>query len=56
MLGFLDEEKMVSYLETNKQSNVTLYQHYGFDLMKEERIPKTPVIHYAMVRDPHCVK
>ena len=56
MLGFLDEEKMVSYLETNKASNVGLYQHYGFDLMKEEQIPKTPVIHYAMVRDPHCVK
>ena len=56
MLGFLDDEKMVSYLETNKASNVSLYQHYGFDLMKEEQIPKTPVIHYAMVRDPRCVK
>ena len=29
-----------------------LYQHYGFDLMKEEKIPKSPVMHYAMVRKP----
>ena len=52
MLGFCDDEKMVAYLETNKASNVGLYQHYGFDLMKEELIPKTPVTHYAMVRHP----
>ena len=52
MLTFCDEEKMVSYLETNKQSNVDLYQHFGFDLKKEEVIPNTPVTHYAMVRHP----
>ena len=52
MLGFCDDEKMVAYLETNKESNVGLYQHYGFDLMKEELIPQTPVTHYAMVRHP----
>ena len=52
MLQFCDDEKMVAYLETNKESNVGLYQHYGFDLMKEELIPKTPVTHYAMVRHP----
>ena len=52
MLAFCDDEKMVAYLETNKESNVGLYQHYGFDLKKEEVIPKTPVTHYAMVRYP----
>ena len=52
MLEFCDNERMVAYLETNKQSNVALYQHYGFDLMREEQIPKTPVTHYAMVRPP----
>ena len=49
---FCDDEKMVAYLETNKESNVSLYKHYGFDLKKEELIPKTPVTHYAMVRKP----
>ena len=52
MLQFCDDEKMVAYLETNKEPNVGLYRHYGFDLMKEEQIPKTPVTHYAMVRYP----
>ena len=52
MLGFCDDEKMVAYLETNKESNVGLYKHYGFDLKKEELIPTSPVMHYAMVRYP----
>jgi ribosomal protein S18 acetylase RimI-like enzyme len=52
MLQFCDEEKMVAYLETNKESNVGLYEHYGFNLMREELIPKTPVTHYSMVRYP----
>jgi ribosomal protein S18 acetylase RimI-like enzyme len=52
MLTFCDEEKMVAYLETNKESNVTLYEHYGFELKKKEAIPKTQVIHYSMVRNP----
>ena len=52
MMQFCDDEKMVAYLETNKETNVGLYRHYGFDLMKEEIIPKTSVTHYAMVRHP----
>ena len=52
MLQFCDDEKMVAYLETNKEKNVSLYDHYGFALKKEEVIPKTAVTHYAMVREP----
>ena len=52
MLDFCDDERMVAYLETNKNINVGLYEHYGFDLMKEELIPKSDVTHYAMVRYP----
>ena len=54
MLGFLDDERMVAYLETNKDANVGLYQHYGFELMSEELIPGSPVMHYSMVRQPIC--
>ena len=56
MLKFCDDERMVAYLETNKESNVSLYKHYGFDLKKEECIPKTSVMHYAMVRNPKYEK
>ena len=52
MLQFCDDERMVAYLETNKAANVGIYQHYGFELKKEELIPKSPVTHYAMVRAP----
>jgi hypothetical protein len=52
MLQFCDDERMVAYLETNKEENVGLYRHYGFDLMREEQIPKSSVMHYAMVRSP----
>ncbi len=52
MLSFCDRERMVVYLETNKEKNVSLYKYYGFELKKEELIPKTDVTHYAMVREP----
>lgn len=52
MLNFCDDEKMIIYLETNKENNVGIYKHYGFELKNEERIPKTDVTHYAMVREP----
>ena len=52
MLRFCDDERMVAYLETNKEANVGLYRHYGFDLMEEAFIPTSPVMHYAMVRKP----
>ena len=52
MLQFCDDERMISYLETNKSSNVGLYQHYGFNLMRQEQIPKSTVAHFAMVRTP----
>ena len=53
MLNFCDEENMMAYLETNKGQNVGLYQHFGFELMREEHIPKTNVMHYAMARKPN---
>lgn len=52
MLELCDHEHMVSYLETNKEANVGLYQHYGYELKKENLIPGTSVTHYAMVRQP----
>ena len=55
-LGFNDNKVLpfiVSYLETNKEINVPLYEHFGFELSKKEMIPKSPVMHYAMVRNPN---
>jgi ribosomal protein S18 acetylase RimI-like enzyme len=56
MLEFCDDERMVAYLETNKETNVGLYRHYGFELKREELIPDSPVMHYSMVREPFYEK
>ena len=53
MLEFCDEENIATYLETNKEINVSLYEHFGFRLLKKELIPKSTVMHYAMVRNPN---
>ena len=52
MLRFCDDEKMIVYLETNKEGNVPMYNHYGFELQEEQLIPGSPVMHYSMVRNP----
>ena len=52
MLAFCDREKMVCYLETNKESNVSMYEHFGFCLKEKGLIPKSDVMHYAMTRQP----
>ena len=52
MMEFCDDEKMITYLETNKESNVMLYNRFGFELRETNLVPGSPVLHYSMVRDP----
>ena len=52
MLHFCDDEKMIAYLETNKESNVQLYNHYGFQLQETQMVPGSSVQHYSLVRNP----
>lgn len=52
MLEFCDRENIVCYLETNKQSNVDLYEHFGFALAEQAPVPGSGVMHYAMTRAP----
>ena len=56
MLEFCDRENMVCYLETNKETNVSLYQHYGFQLAEQSLVPRSDVMHYAMTRNPEGQK
>ncbi|MBR5014541.1 MAG: GNAT family N-acetyltransferase [Bacteroidales bacterium] len=53
MLRFCDDEKMIVYLETNNDSNVPLYRHYGFELQETNTIPGSSVEHYSMIRNPN---
>ena len=56
MLDFCDRENIVCYLETNKQSNVGLYEHFGFRLAEQGMVPGSNVMHYAMTRSPKPVQ
>jgi ribosomal protein S18 acetylase RimI-like enzyme len=40
MLDRIDQERMPTYLETQKESNVGLYQRFGFEVAAQERFPK----------------
>ena len=50
MLERLDREGLPAYLETNKERNVTLYQHFGFDVVEESIPPGTDLVTWAMKR------
>lgn len=52
MLELCDKEQMLSFLETNKESNVSLYEHYGYELKEESIVPNSNVKHFAMIRKP----
>jgi ribosomal protein S18 acetylase RimI-like enzyme len=40
MLKRIDQEKMPAYLETQKESNVSLYQRFGFKVAAQGAFPK----------------
>ena len=52
MLEFLSKQNSVCYLETNRDTNVPIYEHFGFKLMEKGFIPETDVMHFAMVKQP----
>lgn len=49
MLEFCKMEKIKCYLETNKRSNVGLYQKLGFQCVEDTMVPNSDVRHFAMV-------
>jgi ribosomal protein S18 acetylase RimI-like enzyme len=52
MLQRLDEEKVPCYLETQNMKNVSLYRHFGFEVVNQALFPNTPYPIYAMLRQP----
>ena len=52
MLARLDENKMHSYLEAQSESNVSLYEHYGFEVLAEGVVPNTDISHWDLMRPP----
>ena len=48
MLSRLSDERLSCFLETHDEKNVSLYQHLGFNIVDESRIPGTSLKHWAM--------
>ena len=47
-----DQEGLPIYLETHKEINVAIYQHYGFKLLEEITISDTDIRLRAMLKEP----
>ena len=47
----IDQEHLPCYLETHNEKNVSIYQHFGFEVVEEGTIPGTNVTHWGMLRD-----
>jgi hypothetical protein len=52
MLARFDKAALPCYLETQKEENVNLYQHFGFSVIKESIIPGTSITIWLMLRKP----
>ena len=54
-IEFADQEQIPMVLETHNPSNVGLYEHFGFKLMKTISSPDTGVQQYCMIREPQQI-
>ena len=50
-LARIDAEGMPAYLESSKESNIPIYQNFGFELRGEIKVPDGPIL-YPMWRNP----
>ena len=51
MLARIDEEGLPCYLETLDETNVRLYEHFGFKVIEKSTIPETKITNWAMLRE-----
>lgn len=51
ILTLTDKEKLPCYLDTNIKENKTLYERFGFNVVKRYQIPNTDVINWSMIRE-----
>lgn len=52
VLNWFDSEKIVCYLETQKDVNVEIYNHFGFALKSIDTLPNKNIKQFAMLRNP----
>jgi N-acetylglutamate synthase-like GNAT family acetyltransferase len=55
MLSNIDEEGLPCYLETGGEKNISMYQHFGFEVVDEFVVPGTKDKLTAMLRKPKTI-
>lgn len=50
MLARIDKECLPCYLGTMNKANVSLYEHFGFEVIEKSAVPKTNLNNWAMLR------
>lgn len=50
MLAKLDNQNLPCYLETQKEQNVSLYHHFGFEVIEKTKIPELNFDFWIMLR------
>jgi len=47
---FFNSQKEICYLETEKEENISLYEHFGFEVAISEKFPNSNVQVWGMIR------
>jgi hypothetical protein len=50
MLERIQGEGLPCFLETQNEENVSLYEHFGFEVIYKETFPETELPNWGMVR------
>ena len=53
MLDRITEQGKPCYLETQKETNVALYEHFGFEVIHTDMIPGIDMKHWGMLLSPN---
>jgi GNAT superfamily N-acetyltransferase len=51
MFHRIDQQHLPCFVETQSQSNVSIYEHFGFHVVEKGVIPGTTLSHWAMLRE-----
>ncbi|MFC1950873.1 GNAT family N-acetyltransferase [Chloroflexota bacterium] len=55
MLKIFDSTDQYCFLETNKERNVPMYEHFGFKMIEKLPIPDTDLTTWMMLREPKAI-
>ena len=47
----IDKQNLPCFLETQNENNISLYEHFGFELVGEIKVPNSNVKYYGMLRN-----